>query len=93
MAGSRPKKGHRENSGYDRNIASIMPSTSLGSHRTEIQMSKGRMSMASRSAVTRESDKAQAIVGQLFSRRLRPASVVTEIVAMLADRSEIGGAT
>jgi hypothetical protein len=26
MAGSRPKQGHRENSGYDRNIAVIMPS-------------------------------------------------------------------
>jgi hypothetical protein len=26
MAGSRPKQGHRENSGYDRNIAIIMPS-------------------------------------------------------------------
>jgi hypothetical protein len=26
MAGSRPNKGHRENSGYDRNIAVIMPS-------------------------------------------------------------------
>jgi hypothetical protein len=28
MASSRPKKGHRENSGYDRNIAVIMPSNS-----------------------------------------------------------------
>jgi hypothetical protein len=44
------------------------------------------------SRVTRESDEAQAIVGQLFSRSLRPASAVTEMVAMLAelaDQSEI----
>jgi hypothetical protein len=38
MAGSRRKKGHRENSGYDRNIAAIIPSP--GSPPTEIPDAK-----------------------------------------------------
>jgi hypothetical protein len=85
MAGSRPKKGHRENSGYDRNIAVIMPSNSHRLART------GRIKDAKKLNERGEpfhGDPARAtkrgqMLGNLFSRSLRPASVVTEIVGRL----------
>jgi hypothetical protein len=88
MAGSRRKKGHRENSGYDRNIATIIPSP--GSPPTEILDAKNWTSVASGSAVTRGSDEARAIFGQRIFKEFA-SGISPRVISRALDAERVSG--